>query len=173
MSSTGSKTKAPAKASAPAKAAAPAKVPATTGAPPASNAKAKPSEAKVAKLARYGWHTLALGDTAAGLTALQAVVELAPERADYWSAYSIALAKGNRHIDACHALNRAVGLNPKDIDAWCVLSELLLGLHDYKNATAAFRKVLALDPGGTHPSGVRVRALIRKADKQLKADSRS
>lgn len=123
-------------------------------------------EREIETLACFAWQALLI-DAQTSADLFKAIIARVPERATYWAAYGTALAKLQRAAEAIPVLERAVLLSPKSIDVWCLLGELSIDVHDWPRATAALSRCLELDPGAKHPSGVRARALVKKAEKLL------
>ncbi len=122
------------------------------------------------QVAKLAWSYVDDGNPKDALPLLQMAVELEPNNDEYWAALGMAHARALQPSQAIQAFERALSLrpdSPQSIDLWCSVGELSLDRFDYKLAAQALSKCLALDPEAAHPSGVRARALIRKAQKQL------
>lgn len=87
-----------------------------------------------------------------GRTGDQVLAEL-KQRADQdgtdfvsWNLLGVLYAKQGRWADAMAALQRAVQIQPADVDAWTNLGWLSSELRQIEKAREAFRRALALDP---------------------------
>ncbi len=126
------------------------------------------SAERAGHLARFGWQAVKAGSVDQACVALAEAVQLAPSTADYWAAYGVALTKALRFGDAVEAYRRSVALDSKNIFVWCNLAEVSLERSDYATAAVAIKRCMELDPKAEHPSGLRARALVRRAEKKLK-----
>jgi len=108
------------------------------------------------------------GDFPGGIAALREALQARPNHAETTKALGLALAKGRHTQEALDVLHRYATREAADIEIFCVIGELCLEQRDYRGMAAALRRCLELDPDAVHPSGVRARGLIKKAEKQLK-----
>src|ERR1035437_8489101 len=85
---------------------------------------------------------IAASDWAAAEKALRAVVEAAPDFAPGWAALGAACGNQQKIEDARPALERAVRLDPKRLPPYLMLSEALIGLHDWEAAAKASQALI-------------------------------
>ncbi len=126
------------------------------------------SEERAGHLARFGWQAVKAEQIDQACTSLAEAVALAPAVPDYWAAYGVALTKAFRLGDAADAFRRCLALDAKNIFVWCNLAEVSLERTDYAGTAVAIKRCMELDPKAEHPSGLRARALVRRAEKKLK-----
>ncbi len=119
------------------------------------------------QLAKLGWSLVESNKAEEALEPLVMATELAPRNAAYWASLGMAFARLLRPLDAIRCFEQSLALAPKSIEIWCAVGELSLDRLDYRLAAQAFKRCLELDPQAQHPSGVRARALIRRAQKHL------
>lgn len=120
------------------------------------------------RLARFGVAALEQGELNQAIAALEEAVKREPNRVDLLNALGIALARALRPVDALRYLQKSLLLAADDVEVLCVVGELSVERLDYDTAAKVLKRCLELDPKAQHPAGVRARALIKKAEKQLK-----
>jgi predicted Zn-dependent protease len=120
-----------------------------------------------ADLLRIGWLLVDSGQPTAALAIFAEAIAADDRSAIAWAAYGLALAKAGEHTKAQEALFKAAMRAPKDIEVSCALGEAALLRGDFTAAHKALATCCTLDPKMETPCGLRARALLRKAQKQL------
>lgn len=120
------------------------------------------------RLARSGWQLVQQNQLEDAVLLLEGARDVLHDDADVWAALGIAYARSQKVHEALAALQTALLLDDKRIELWCIVAELSIERFDYTLALQAVGKCLALDPHSKHPAGIRARALIKKAEKQLR-----
>ena len=124
-------------------------------------------EQELETLACFAWQAM-LVDPTVSVALFRELCARAPRRSEYWNALGMALTKTKKTGEAIAAFEKGIAINPKNIEAWCVLAELSMDQLDWPRAAQALKTCLELDPHSRHPSGVRARALVKKGEKMLK-----
>lgn len=125
-------------------------------------------------LAKQAWQLVQAGspeEQAQALEGLEVAAELAPDDVEVIAAFGLALARGQQGGRALFALKGVLARpmsSALELELNCVVAELALELQRYQEARAAIERCLALDPNAQSGAGVRARALLKKAEKQLK-----
>ena len=120
------------------------------------------------RLANWGWQRVKAGKPAEAIDALREAAALSGSAPAHLKALAVAQAKATHVSDSVDTLQRLIKVAPLDIEAWCMLGELSLDRGDLATAARALGLCMQLDPQKTHPSGLRARALIKRAEKFLK-----
>lgn len=120
------------------------------------------------KLARFGWQQVLDGELQTGINALEEAFIALPFDIELKKALGLAYARAQRPAEALACLRSVVLHRPDDIEVHCVMGELSLERRDFKSMAESLARCLQLDPNAKHPSGVRARGLIKKAEKHLK-----
>jgi cytochrome c-type biogenesis protein CcmH/NrfG len=120
------------------------------------------------RLARNGWQLVQQNQLEDAVLLLEAANVVLSEDPDVWAALGIAYARSQKVHEALASLQTALLLDDKRIELWCIVAELSIERFDYALSLQAITKCLALDPDSKHPAGIRARALIKKAEKQLR-----
>jgi tetratricopeptide (TPR) repeat protein len=126
------------------------------------------NEDQALSLASYGWRCVEAGELDSGLAALLEAEIAKPDHPEIQKAVGLAYARAMTPHLALRRLRAYLAKHPDDIEILCVAGELFLQRLDYASMADALGKCLKLDPTAAHPSGVRARALIKKAEKQLR-----
>lgn len=97
-------------------------------------------------LLKRGEQALEAGDTGAALAHLGALTDHAPDFAEGWHAYAIALAEAGRFGPAIAAIERALAIEPRQYNAMASLGGILLQIDRPAMALQVFRLALAIYP---------------------------
>jgi tetratricopeptide (TPR) repeat protein len=100
----------------------------------------------VTLLMSRGLRSLRAGETNEAVDSLSDAITLQPDHAEAWHQRAIARFHAGDVPGAIHDLEETVRLEPRNFAAFRTLSEIAASQEDWKNAYAAWQKVLEIDP---------------------------